>query len=77
MNSIEPELIDGRAVARILGISERTIQDWVYEQRRHFTPDPLPYHKIGRLTRFSLSDVRAWYGRRRVSLRVECAEGKS
>jgi len=77
MENYEPELVSSRAVAKILGISERTIEDWVYEQRRRFTPDPLPYHKIGRLTRFSLADVRAWYRRRRVSLEVECADGKS
>ena len=66
-DGIEPELVSGKAVARILGLSERTIEDWVYEQRRRFTPDPLPYHKIGRLTRFHLPEVRDWYRRRKVS----------
>ena len=66
MNTDGPELVSVKTLSRLLDISEKTIWDWIYKSRRHRTFDPIPYHKLGGLVRFNLSDIRAWVDRRRV-----------
>jgi hypothetical protein len=60
------ELLDVKAVAYILNVSPRTIEDWIYRERRTPTPDPLPVRKVGRLNKFRYEDVWAWVERRKV-----------
>jgi predicted DNA-binding transcriptional regulator AlpA len=63
---IEPELVSVKTLGRLLDISEKTIWDWIYKNRRQSSLDPLPYHKLGGLVRFNLKEVRQWVDRRRV-----------
>ncbi len=66
MDSVSPELVSVRTLARLLDISEKTIWDWIYKNRRQPGLDPIPYHKLGSLIRFNLEDIRAWVARRKV-----------
>ena len=66
MNESDPELVSLKTLSRLLDISEKTIWDWVYKNRRHPTLDPIPYYKLGALVRFSLREVRGWVDRRKV-----------
>lgn len=45
--------VDTDAVAEYLGVSRRTLEVWVQRRR-------IPFHKVGRLVRFRLSEVDAW-----------------
>lgn len=74
MKEIEPDLIDKTRVAQMLGVKPRTIEDWIYDQRRVHTADPLPVVKIGRLNRFPPNKVQEWWKRRQVSNTVEYGE---
>lgn len=62
----EPELASVRTLSRLLDISEKTIWDWIYKNRRQPTLDPIPYCKLGGLIRFNLKEIRAWVERRKV-----------
>ena len=66
MNSDDQELVSVKTLSQLLDISERTIWDWIYKNRRQPTLDPIPYHKLGALVRFNLRDIRAWVDRRKV-----------
>jgi excisionase family DNA binding protein len=59
------ELMDTKDVARFLKLSDRTVEDWVYQSRKGTVPDPIPYHKLGRLTRFHPTELTAWLTRRK------------
>jgi len=50
----DDELIDQRAMSRMLGITTKTAETW---RVRGFGPR---YHKIGALVRYRKSDIRAW-----------------
>lgn len=63
---IEPELVSVKTLGRLLDISEKTIWDWIYKNRRKPSFDPLPYHKLGGLVRFNLKEVHQWVDRRRI-----------
>ena len=63
---VAPELVSVRTLSRLLDVSEKTIWDWLYKSRRQAMYDPLPYHKLGSLVRFRLSEIRAWVDRRRI-----------
>jgi predicted DNA-binding transcriptional regulator AlpA len=55
----DEELIDVAAAAEILCVPA----SWVYQHARPKSDrlaDPLPYHKVGRYTRFYESELRAW-----------------
>jgi predicted DNA-binding transcriptional regulator AlpA len=67
---VAPELVSVRTLSRLLDVSEKTIWDWLYKSRRQATHDPLPYHKLGSLVRFRLSEIRAWVDRRHVRVRT-------
>lgn len=60
------ELVSVKTLSRLLDISEKTIWDWIYKNRRRPTLDPIPYYKLGGLVRFNLVEVRAWVERRKV-----------
>jgi predicted DNA-binding transcriptional regulator AlpA len=66
MNNIEQELVSVKTLSRMIDVSQRTIWDWLYRDRKSPNMDPLPYHKLGGLVRFNLKEVRSWYNRRRV-----------
>jgi hypothetical protein len=71
--TVGPELLSTRKLAAILDCSPKTVQDWIYKDRKRPGPDPLPYYRVGGLVRFSLSEVVSWVGRRRV--RVSTSNG--
>ena len=60
------ELVSVKTLSRMLDISQKTIWDWIYKNRRHPTLDPLPYYKLGGVVRFRLGDIKAWLDRRKV-----------
>src|SRR5438128_12512572 len=48
-----PQYVKKRKLAELLQVSERTIDDWVSEDR-------IPYHKVGTGTRFLISEIVQW-----------------
>ncbi len=52
------EYLNERQLADLLGLSERTLQGW------RLKGDGVPYYKIGRLVRYSASEVKTWLSRR-------------
>lgn len=67
-NEMSPEMVSVRTLSRILDVSEKTIWDWIYKNRRQPAHDPIPYHKLGALVRFKLTEVRGWVDRRRIRI---------
>jgi excisionase family DNA binding protein len=63
---LEPELLSTRKLAALLDCSPKTVQDWLYKDRRIPTPDPLPYYKLRGLVRFRAKEVMAWVERRKI-----------
>jgi hypothetical protein len=66
--TLSPDLLFTRKLAEILDCSPKTVQDWIYKDRKRPGNDPLPYYRLGGLVRFRLSEVLSWVGRRRVRL---------
>jgi hypothetical protein len=64
--SLEPELLSVRKLARILDCSPKTVRDWLYKERKKPGTDPLPYYRLNGLVRFRLREVMVWIERRRV-----------
>ena len=48
------ELVSVQTLSRLLDVKEKTIREWVLKRK-------IPYHKLGKLVRFHLSEIRAWY----------------
>lgn len=69
-SSAEAELLSIKHLAQVLGCSPKTVQDWLYKERRNPGSDPLPYYKLQGLIRFRLDEVMAWIARRRVRISV-------
>jgi excisionase family DNA binding protein len=67
-DSLEPELLSTRKLAALLDCSPKTVQDWLYKDRRVPTSDPLPYYKLRGLVRFRANEVMAWVERRKVRI---------
>ena len=63
---VGPEMLSTRRLAAILDCSPKTVQDWIYKDRKRPSTDPLPYYRLGGLVRFKLSEVLHWLERRRV-----------
>ena len=63
---VGPELLSTRSLAKVLDCSPKTVQDWLYKDRRNPGTDPLPYYRVHGLVRFKLTEVMAWLERRRV-----------
>ncbi len=56
----QPELVDKRVIARIFGVSERTIENWVAQRK-------IPFLRIGHRTmKFRIADVRRALDRKTV-----------
>ncbi len=66
LNVVGPELLSTKKLAQLLDCSPKTVQDWLYRDRKMQNADPLPYYRVGGLVRFRLADVVAWIERRRV-----------
>jgi excisionase family DNA binding protein len=66
LNEVVPELLSTRKLAQLLDCSPKTVQDWLYKDRKTPSLDALPYYRVGGLVRFRLGDVLAWIERRRV-----------
>jgi excisionase family DNA binding protein len=49
------ELVSVPTLAMILDVKEKTIRKWVAERR-------IPFHKLGKLVRFHVGEIRSWYG---------------
>ena len=60
------ELLSVRKIAQFLDCSPKTVQDWLYKDRKNPNTDPLPYYRVRGLIRFKLIEVLAWVERRRV-----------
>jgi excisionase family DNA binding protein len=65
---LEPELLSIRKLAQVLDCSPKTVQDWLYKERKRPGSDPLPYYKLGGLVRFRIKEVMAWVDRRQVRI---------
>ena len=65
-NVVGPELLSIKNLAQLLDCSPKTVQDWLYKDRKNPSTDPLPYYRVGGLVRFKLKEVLAWVERRRV-----------
>lgn len=57
----EKMLIDLSEVARLLGVSRPTVYSLLHREN-----DPLPYFKLGRLTKVKLADLNQWLDRQGV-----------
>jgi excisionase family DNA binding protein len=66
--TVGPELLSTRSLAEVLDCSPKTVQDWIYKDRKKPGADPLPYYRLGGLVRFRLSEVLRWVERRRVRI---------
>src|SRR5437762_12957543 len=64
----EMDLVSVKKISKLLDISEKTIWDWLYRNRKQPKMDPLPYYRLGGLVRFSVKEVMAWVQRRRVRI---------
>ena len=67
-NAVVPELLSTRKLAQLLDCSPKTVQDWLYKDRKTPSPDALPYYRVRGLVRFRVADVLAWIERRRVRI---------
>jgi hypothetical protein len=63
---IDTDLLSVRKLAEVLDCSPKTVRDWLYKDRKHFNPGPLPYYRLNGLLRFRLNEVKVWIDRRRV-----------
>jgi len=54
MNVMKQQLVSVRTLSNALDIPEKTIRAWVYKRT-------VPYRKIGKLVRFDVEEIRAWY----------------
>ena len=64
--SVVTEMVSVKRLSFMLDVSEKTIWDWIYKNRRRPSYDPIPYHKLGSLVRFRVDEIRAWVDRREV-----------
>lgn len=61
-------LITKREAANILGVSTRTIENYVYERK-------IPFLRIGGLTKFRESDLERWLNHKSFTPRKEVFNG--
>ena len=55
------ELLSVRTLSEMLDVKEATIRKWVLDR-------DIPYHKLGKLVRFKLSEIRAWYEKEKMDV---------
>ena len=53
------ELVSIKTLCQMLDVPEKTIRTWVYKR-------VIPYHKLGKLVRFNVDEIRNWCNRGRV-----------
>lgn len=53
------ELVDTKTLAVMLSVKEKTVRDWCFKRE-------IPFVKLGKLVRFHLPTIRAWYNGRTV-----------
>lgn len=53
-------MVSVKTLSAAYGIKERTIREWVARRQ-------IPYHKLGKLVRFDLSEIKTWTETRKVS----------
>ena len=58
-NGLE-ELISIPTLSHMLDVPVKTIRKWVWQRK-------IPYHKLGKLVRFDVREIRAWYRTGRVA----------
>ncbi|MBK8575140.1 MAG: helix-turn-helix domain-containing protein [Elusimicrobia bacterium] len=63
VSSLQP-LVSVNTLAGLLDVSPRTVRGWVLERK-------IPYHKVGKLVRFSLVEVRGLVEAGRVEAHVK------
>ncbi len=51
---MDHELVSVKSLSQMLDVKERTIREWVAKRA-------IPYHKLGRLVRFDIKQIKAWY----------------
>ena len=56
-------MIDSKAVAALLGVSRRSIEDWARAEK-------IPHYLIGGQYRFDAAEIEAWKQARHVEARV-------
>jgi excisionase family DNA binding protein len=64
-------LVGPKEAARLLSVSPRTLWAMTFEQE-----DPLPYVRLGRLVRYSPSDLQAWLSQRAARTRQGGSDGE-
>lgn len=60
MNDSLQELISIQTLSQRYEIPEKTLRKWVYQKA-------IPYHKLGKLVRFNVQEIRAWCEGKKVS----------
>jgi excisionase family DNA binding protein len=60
-NGTPEALVGYRDAARLLGISPRTLEEWVGRRE-------VPFYRIGRLVRFSVPELSKWIETRRIEV---------
>jgi len=66
--SIAPLAVNGKAAAKMLGVSERMF--WELRNRGE-----IPHIKIGRLTRFAVSDLKQFLELKRLETEIDESDG--
>jgi len=55
------ELVSIKTLAQMLELPEKTVRQWVWKRQ-------IPYHKLGKLVRFHIGEIRAWYKARKIEV---------
>ena len=59
-NAFVTELVSIKTLCRLLDVPEKTVRTWIYRR-------VIPYHKLGKLVRFDVQEIREWCSRGRVA----------
>lgn len=51
--AVEFELVSVKTLCEMFDLKEETVRGWVKKRE-------IPYHKLGRLVRFKLTEIRSW-----------------
>ena len=54
MTGLQTELVSIKTLSTLLDLPEWTIRKWVSKKK-------IRYHKLGKLIRFDLKEIRCWY----------------
>ena len=70
MDTTSLDYLDSEAASKYIGVSRRAVESW---RQRGIGP---PYHKVGRLVRYTASDIDAWLESVRVVPETQKAAGQ-